>query len=434
MRDGVTGPRNEEEEEEEEEEEAALRDALQDAVNMSMKAVRKKGEEEKVRMLTAVTAAGARVTAEAEAEAAKLTAVAKAQAKATRASAVEFTAGAKASAAKLMAEAEAKAKATGAAAAKVTAEAAKMKRVVEEDRAGLKAEIESMEGAHVFENSAVLLDVGGHKFTTSRLTLTSVADTMLASKFSGRYPLTLNAEGAYFIDRDGRHFHHILNFLRDSGSFELSSDLTEGQIKELAKELEYYGLLDRAMPYHAQKQVGRALLQSACLDGTKRVLKTALAQARALVFKTKTSFLKKKYQALRWVVTDRVKNGSPVWTAPVEGGELFMYRSTRKRMTVGSESQYAAGCAFGDIFNDEKTDEVATPTDLPSDMWTSNARVTLPAQYALAEMLISHSSRSCDFACVPKMYITTVYGLDDGEPAMAAALRQLAALNRSRPK
>jgi hypothetical protein len=32
------------------------------------------------------------------------------------------------------------------------------------------------------------------------------------------------------------------------------------------------------------------------------------------------------------------------------------------------------------------------------------------------------------------MYITTVYGLDDGEPAMAAALRQLAALNRSRPK
>jgi hypothetical protein len=32
------------------------------------------------------------------------------------------------------------------------------------------------------------------------------------------------------------------------------------------------------------------------------------------------------------------------------------------------------------------------------------------------------------WACVPEMRITAVHGLDDGEPAMAAALRQLVAL------
>ena len=61
------------------------------------------------------------------------------------------------------------------------------------------------------------LTVGGHKFTTSLPTLTSVADTYLASIFSGRFPLAPNAEGAYFIDRNGDHFRHILSYLRDPG-------------------------------------------------------------------------------------------------------------------------------------------------------------------------------------------------------------------------
>jgi hypothetical protein len=34
----------------------------------------------------------------------------------------------------------------------------------------------------------------------------SVPDTYFASLFSGRFALTPNAEGAYFIDRDGAQF------------------------------------------------------------------------------------------------------------------------------------------------------------------------------------------------------------------------------------
>jgi len=49
-------------------------------------------------------------------------------------------------------------------------------------------------------------------------------------------------------------------------------------------ELQFYGLLDRVMPYYAQEQIGVALLKAACATDTKRALQSAVAQARALVF------------------------------------------------------------------------------------------------------------------------------------------------------
>ena len=62
-------------------------------------------------------------------------------------------------------------------------------------------------------------------------------------------------------------------------SFKLSSTLTEEQRGELAVEADFYGLLDRVMPYYAQEQIGVALLMRACKvdapSATKRVLETA---------------------------------------------------------------------------------------------------------------------------------------------------------------
>jgi hypothetical protein len=60
--------------------------------------------------------------------------------------------------------------------------------------------------------------------------------------FSGRFVLTPDGtDGAYFIDRDGRHFYHVLNFLRDPVSFKLSFDMPDTQISELAVEATFYG-------------------------------------------------------------------------------------------------------------------------------------------------------------------------------------------------
>ena len=74
-----------------------------------------------------------------------------------------------------------------------------------------------MEKTYEFQTKKVHLDVGGHKFTTSLATLTSVPDTYLEVMFSGRYPLVADLDNTYFIDRSGAHFGHILNFLRDPG-------------------------------------------------------------------------------------------------------------------------------------------------------------------------------------------------------------------------
>jgi hypothetical protein len=129
--DHVSGERHDAEHEDE-----VLRDTLQAAVNASVEAARRRGEEERARLLVEATAAADKVTAEAAA---------------SRAGVEE------------------------------------MRRVVEQDRAALEAEKASMEEAYRFQAAKIILSVGGHRFETSRQTLTSVSDTYLASMFSGRF-------------------------------------------------------------------------------------------------------------------------------------------------------------------------------------------------------------------------------------------------------
>jgi hypothetical protein len=379
--DGVSGERNDGEHDEDE----ALRDTLLEAVNASVEVAQRRGEAQSLPQLrfTPVMSYVQRLLAEATAAAAKVTA----------------------EAAAYMAEAE------------------EIRRVVEQDRLALEAEKASMEEVHTFQTTKIILSVGGHRFETSRQTLTSVSGTYLASMFSGRFLLTPDAEGVYFIDRDGAHFRHILNFLRDPvEKYKLNANLNEGHREELMVELEYFGLLDRMLPYRAQERVGQSLLQRACLDGTRRALETAVAQARVLVFDlgSTTPFLRERFQDLRWVITERVVNGSPVWGA--DGNTMFMYCTMKKRMMISAESHCAAGRDCGGIYNLTQTADVAAPTELPSDEWVSSPLTTLASQYASAHLACPGWYR------VPEMRITAVHGLDDVEPAMAAALRQLAAL------
>ena len=69
----------------------------------------------------------------------------------------------------------------------------------------------------------VRLNVGGQTFCTTLATL-SAEETMLSAMFSGRFDVRTDANGAVFIDRDGTHFRHILNYLRGAGLY-LGKDL-----------------------------------------------------------------------------------------------------------------------------------------------------------------------------------------------------------------
>ncbi|BAU01671.1 FH protein [Vigna angularis] len=90
-------------------------------------------------------------------------------------------------------------------------------------------------------SSVVRLNIGGKKFCTTTDTLTQrEPDSMLAAMFSGRHTLCQDSDKGYvFVDRDGKHFRHILNWLRDG----VVPTLEEYQYSELLREAEYYQLL-----------------------------------------------------------------------------------------------------------------------------------------------------------------------------------------------
>ncbi|KAG2456655.1 ANR42 protein, partial [Polypterus senegalus] len=83
----------------------------------------------------------------------------------------------------------------------------------------------------------VTLNVGGKLYTTSRATLACYPDSMLGAMFSGKLPSSKDSQGNCFIDRDGKIFRHILNFLRTS-HLDLPDDFRE--MKLLKREADFY--------------------------------------------------------------------------------------------------------------------------------------------------------------------------------------------------
>ncbi|CAH0395048.1 unnamed protein product [Bemisia tabaci] len=82
----------------------------------------------------------------------------------------------------------------------------------------------------------VKLNVGGSLHYTTIGTLTK-HDTMLRAMFSGRMEVLTDSEGWILIDRSGKHFGAILNFLRD-GVVPLPDTVKE--MAELMAEAKYY--------------------------------------------------------------------------------------------------------------------------------------------------------------------------------------------------
>ncbi|XP_071503815.1 BTB/POZ domain-containing adapter for CUL3-mediated RhoA degradation protein 3-like [Diadema antillarum] len=82
----------------------------------------------------------------------------------------------------------------------------------------------------------VKLNVGGALFYTTIDTLTK-QDNMLRAMFSGRMEVLTDSEGWILIDRSGKHFGLILNYLRD-GHIPLPESVQE--VEELMAEAKYY--------------------------------------------------------------------------------------------------------------------------------------------------------------------------------------------------
>jgi len=88
-------------------------------------------------------------------------------------------------------------------------------------------------------NEIIRICVGGQNFKTTRATLMSDENCMLAKMFeNGRAPATKDEDGYYFIDRSPKYFESILNFLR-TGEIDAPACL---DLRFLLLEAEYYGI------------------------------------------------------------------------------------------------------------------------------------------------------------------------------------------------
>ena len=81
---------------------------------------------------------------------------------------------------------------------------------------------------HISE--VVVLNVGGQLYKTSLTTLRKDSNSLLATMFSEQHQLEKQGDGSYFIDRDGTHLRHVLNYLRNG-------ELPKRVIEEIGDEL-----------------------------------------------------------------------------------------------------------------------------------------------------------------------------------------------------
>lgn len=91
---------------------------------------------------------------------------------------------------------------------------------------------------------AVTLNVGGVYYATSRSTLCSDQNSMLAAMFSGLHKIEKLKDGSYLIDANGKHFGIILDYLR--GRILYTNDLPNDKetLLELRREADFYNLLE----------------------------------------------------------------------------------------------------------------------------------------------------------------------------------------------
>jgi len=93
-----------------------------------------------------------------------------------------------------------------------------------------------------YNTKRVLLDIGGHHFSTSVESLTTVPGSYFHQLFTNPIPDEMKtSDGRVFLDRNGRVFRHILNCLRDPSKFKLRLR-NKQDLDELREEAQFYGL------------------------------------------------------------------------------------------------------------------------------------------------------------------------------------------------
>ena len=184
----------------------------------------------------------------------------------------------------------------------------------------------------------VTLNVGGQLFMTATATLKRFPSTMFGAMFSGRHALTPDQNGAYCIDRDGRHFHEILNFLRGTTASTpklIERRLSPAALEELKVEADFYGIKDLMFPQAAVRITGATGLKADSINGI-------------------------------YAVTDELSGDMPVYAKMGSSDLWLMYVASTKDWNIqrtavkGSDITATAYC---------KVSHKCLPHECPAGMW-----------------------------------------------------------------
>jgi hypothetical protein len=110
-------------------------------------------------------------------------------------------------------------------------------------RAALARDLAAMQKQQEEQQSRIVLDIGGFRYTTSVQTLRRIPGTFFDAYFSGRYTMDRREDGSVFIDRDGEHFGQVLEYMRDgieSLAERETSALDVGMLQRLKQEFDFY--------------------------------------------------------------------------------------------------------------------------------------------------------------------------------------------------
>jgi hypothetical protein len=86
------------------------------------------------------------------------------------------------------------------------------------------------------DEKIIYLNVGGHKYVTTRQTLLNERDpNYFTGLLSNKFEITRDKEGNIFIDRNGKYFEFILDYLRTG-----ELNCPNGTRSKVLKEADYY--------------------------------------------------------------------------------------------------------------------------------------------------------------------------------------------------
>ncbi|POG81634.1 BTB/POZ protein [Rhizophagus irregularis DAOM 181602=DAOM 197198] len=150
-------------------------------------------------------------------------------------------------------------------------------------------------GDYNLSKERIILNVGGVKYETYRSTLTAYPETLLGTMFQERNHALLHPtnDNEYFIDRNGKAFHYILEFYRTGEIIWPSQEDTDTKTtnfccytfvtrKELLKELDYFQIPMKEMSpdKHNMSAEEEYKLLAIKLDGFVKALLESICLAR----------------------------------------------------------------------------------------------------------------------------------------------------------